>query len=68
MLEGCKLAKVITNEKCTECPGPDKLQILLGNLLEDNDATEHVTFKHWISTYRLTPEATVKPSDEFTAG
>jgi hypothetical protein len=40
------------------------LQNVLENLPEEN-ATEHFTFKQWISTDRSTPETTVKPGDEF---
>jgi hypothetical protein len=56
---------VLFSQVCTECPGSDKLQNLLENLLEEN-ATEHVAIKQWISTDRSTYETTVKPSDEFT--
>jgi hypothetical protein len=41
--------------KNIEYPGLDELQNLLEDLL-DEDAAEHVAFKHWISTDRSTPK------------
>jgi hypothetical protein len=52
-------------QESTECAGSDKLQYLLESLLEQN-AVEHVIFKHWISTDRLALKTTVKPSNEFS--
>jgi hypothetical protein len=35
-------------QECRKCPGSDKLQKLLADLLEEN-AIKHATLKQWIS-------------------
>jgi hypothetical protein len=54
-------AMLLSLPEHTECPGPDKLQNVFEHLVEEN-VTERVSFKQWISTDRSTHGANVKPS------
>lgn len=49
---------------CEECPGIDKLQVLLSKVFDENDI-EQIKYKYWVFKPRSSLETVIKTSDEF---